>query len=142
MASDESRGAPLTREAMRSVIERLHRLWSTGDLSLIPELYAADFVAHFPAGWEFKGHSGVRGVIESARIAFPDWTETVADIIIEGDKAVSRYVSTGVHKGYFRGQTPTGERIVVDEVSIFRFERGLVAEQWCVFARRESRPEL
>jgi hypothetical protein len=83
MAPDESRGAPPTREAIRSVIERLHRLWSTGDLSLIPELYAADFVAHFPAGWEFKGHLDVREVVESARIAFPDWTETVADIIIE-----------------------------------------------------------
>jgi predicted ester cyclase len=72
---------------------------------------------------------------------FSGWTETVEDIIIEGDKAVSRYASTGVHTGYFRGQAPTGERIVVDEVSIFRFEGGLVAEQWCVFARRESRPE-
>jgi len=127
---------------MRTVVERLHRLWSTGDLSLIPEVYAADFVAHFPAGWEFKGHSGVREVVESARTAFSDWTETVEDIIIEGDKAVSRYVSTGVHTGYFRGQAPTGERIVVDEVSIFRFEGGLVTEQWCVFARQQSRSEL
>ena len=59
-------------------------------------------VAHFPAGWEFGGHSGVREVIESARKAFPDWTETIEDIIIEGDKAVSRYESTGVHKGFFR----------------------------------------
>jgi predicted ester cyclase len=141
MASDQGSNGPPTREAMRSVVERLHRVWSTGDLSLIPRLYAADFVAHFPAGWEIRGHSGVREVIESARNAFPDWTETVEDIIVEGDKAVSRYVSTGVHKGFFRGQAPTGERIVVDEVSIFRFEDGLVAEQWCVFARRESRPE-
>jgi predicted ester cyclase len=74
-----------------------------GDLSLIPELYATDFVAHFPAGWEIRGRSGVREVIESARSAFSDWTETVEDIIIEGDKAVSRYVSTGVHNGYIRG---------------------------------------
>ena len=58
-------------------------------------------VAHFPAGWQFRGHSGVREVIESARKAFPDWTETIEDIIIEGDKAVSRYESTGVHKGFF-----------------------------------------
>jgi predicted ester cyclase len=141
MASGQGSNAPPAREIMRSVLERLHHLWSTGDLSLIPEIYAADFVAHFPAGWEIRGHSGVREVIESARNAFPDWTETIEDIIVEGDKAVSRYVSTGVHKGFFRGQAPTGERIVVDEVSIFRFEGGLVAEQWCVFARRESRPE-
>jgi predicted ester cyclase len=136
MASDQARDALLSREAMISVVERLHRIWSTGDLSLIPEVYAADFVAHFPAGWEFSGRSGVREVIESARNAFPDRTETIEDIIIDGDKAVTRYVSPGVHKGFFRGQAPTGERIVVDEISIFRFEGHRIAEQWCVTSRR------
>ena len=139
MSINQGHNGLATRDAMRTVVERLHRLWSTGDLSLIPEVYSSDFVAHFPAGWEIKGHSGIREVIESARAAFSDWTETIEDIIIEDDKAVTRYVSTGVHTGDFRGQAPTGERIVVDEVSIFRFEEGLVKEQWCVFARRESR---
>lgn len=123
---------------MRNAIERLHHLWSTGDLSVIPDLYAPNFVAHFPFGWEFSGRDGVREVIEDVRRAFSGWTETVEDIIIEGDEAVCRYVSTGVHDGLFRGQPPTGERIVVDEISIFRFEGLLVAEQWCVTSRRPA----
>src|SRR5271165_4890615 len=141
MASDQGRDAPPTREAMRSVVERLHRLWSTGDLSVIPDLYAPNFTAHFPFGWEFNGHSGVREFIEDVRRAFSGWTETVQDIIIEGDKVVCRYVSTGVHDGLFRGQAPTGERIVVDEISIFRFEGPLITEQWCVTSRRPDRSE-
>jgi hypothetical protein len=126
---------------MRSVVERLHRLWSTGDLSLIPDLYAPNFVAHFPFGWEFNGHTGIREAIESVRKAFSDWTETVQDIIIEGDNAVCRYVSTGVHNGLFRDQPPTGEPIVVDEISIFRFEGPLIAEQWCGTSRRPDLSE-
>jgi predicted ester cyclase len=84
-----------------------------------------------------KGHSGVRDAIERVRGAFPDWTETVEDIIIEGDKAVTRYVSTGVHKGPFFDLAPTGERVRLNEISIFRVQNGLVAEQWCLTDRTE-----
>jgi len=120
---------------MKNLVERLHLLWSTGDLSAIPNLYAADFVGHMPQGGqysEFKGHSGVREVIEWVRSAFPEWTETVEDIIIEGDKVVTRYSSTGVHKGPFIGLAPTGKHVRINEISIFRLQNGLVAEQWCL----------
>ena len=103
MASDQARDAPLSREAMIGVVERLHRTWSRGDLSVIADLYAPNFTARFPFGWEFNGRSGVREAIEDVRRAFSGWTETIQDIIIEGDKAVCRYVSTGVHKGFFSG---------------------------------------
>ena len=80
----------MTRNEMKDVVERLHRVWNTGELSAIPEIYAPDFIGHFPAAsplGELRGHSGVRGAIESVRGAFPDWTETIEDIVIEGDKA-------------------------------------------------------
>jgi len=102
----------------------------------------AELYRPFSLCWEFNGHSGVREVIEDVRRAFSGWTETVQDIIVEGDKVVWRYVSTGVHDGLFRGQAPTGERIVMDEISIFRFEGPRIAEQWCVTSRRPGRSAL
>jgi predicted ester cyclase len=128
----------MTRDEMKKLVARLHRLWNTGDLSAISDLYAPDFVGHFPKAsrlGDLKGHSGVRDAIERVRQAFPDWTETVEDIIIDGDKAVTRYVSRGVHNGPFFDLAPTGEHICVNEISIFRVHDGLVAEQWCVTAR-------
>src|SRR6266446_5106884 len=86
--------AAMTRDEMKKLVERLHRFWNTGDLSAISDLYAPDFVGHFPKAsrlGDLKGHSGVRDAIERVRQAFPDWTETVEDIIIDGDKAVTRY---------------------------------------------------
>lgn len=45
------------------MIERLHALWSGGDLGSIPEIYAPDFVAHMPKGWgrsePRNGHDGI-----------------------------------------------------------------------------------
>jgi predicted ester cyclase len=131
----------MTRDDMKKLAERLHRLWNTGDLSAIPDIYAPDFSGHFPTGpsrlGELKGHSGVRDAIKRVREAFPDWTETVEDIIIEGDKVVTRYGSTGTHKGPFFDLPPTGKPVRVNEISIFRVEHGLVAEQWCITHRVE-----
>lgn len=125
----------VTRDAKRQLIERLHSLWSTGDVSIIPQIYLPTFVAHMPKGWdqsEFNGHNGIREAIERIRSAFSEWTETIEDMIVEDDRVVTRYVSTGLHTGLFIGLAPTGKRIRLDEMSIYRLENGLVAEQWCL----------
>lgn len=126
----------MTRDEMTSLIERLCHLWSTDDLSEIENLYTPEFIGHFPGSplGDLKGQSGVRDAIKRVRRAFPNWTETVEDIIVEGDKAVTRYISTGVQKGSFFDLPPTGERVRYTEISIFRMENGRVAEQWCLFA--------
>lgn len=82
-----------------------------------------------PKGWvnsEFNGHSGIREAIERVRNAFSDWTETFEDMIIEGDRVVTRYVPTGMHDGPFIGLAPTGKQSCVDEISIYRSQDGLV----------------
>lgn len=125
----------MTRNEMKSLAERLHRLWSTGDLAEIPNLYTPDFIGHFPKGsplGELQGHIGVKDAIERVRRAFHDFTETIQDIIIDGDKIVTRYVSTGMHNEPFFDFAPTGEPARFDEISILRVSNGLIAEQWCL----------
>ncbi|MBL6454306.1 ester cyclase [Belnapia sp. T6] len=128
----------MTRDDIRRLIEDLHRLWSGGDLADVPRIYAARFAAHMPKGWgagapSRDGHAGIAGAILRLRAAFPDWREEVEDLVIEGDRAAVRYVSTATHTGApFLGAAASGARIRVDEMSIFRIEAGLVAEQWCL----------
>jgi steroid delta-isomerase-like uncharacterized protein len=126
----------MTRDEARALIERLHEIWSTGDVESIQKVYARDFVAHMPKGWgkteSRDGHDGIRHAIERLRKAFPDWCEHIEDILIDGDKAAVRYFSTGTHLGAFEGRPASGRRLSVDELSIFRIERGLVVEQWCL----------
>jgi predicted ester cyclase len=113
-------------------------LWSGGDLAAVPRIYAPDFVAHMPKGWGAgapprNGHDGIAAAILRLRAAFPDWRETIEDLVIEGDRAAVRYVSTATHTGTpFLGVAAAGARIAVDELSIFRVAAGRVAEQWCL----------
>jgi len=124
----------MIREEAKLLIERLHDLWSTGDLSAVPSVYAEDFVAHmsFTSGLgTLRGREGVRNAIQEVRRAVTDFRETVQDLIVEGDKVVTRYVVTGIHSQPFRDVAPTGQPIRVEEISIYRVRDGLVAEQWC-----------
>jgi predicted ester cyclase len=125
----------MTREEKQQLVEQLHALGNSGDLAAIPEVYAPDFDAHMPKGWdvsEFRGHEGVRHAVQHIRSAFSDWHETIIDMVIEQDQVVTRYVSRGTHHGPFLGLAPTEKRVEVEEISICRLVWGKVAEQWCL----------
>jgi steroid delta-isomerase-like uncharacterized protein len=120
----------------RDVVRRLHELWTTGDPDAATEVYAEDFVAHFPASGELperRGVDGVRSGIRRIKTAFPDWREDVDDMVTEGNRVVTRYTSRGTHRGAFWGIAASGRRVELPEISIFRVARGKVAEQWCAF---------
>lgn len=124
----------MTRGDTANLVERLHELWSTGDLAAIPTIYAPDFVAHMSATsglGTLRGHTEVAEAITRVRDAVSGFTETIDDMIIEADKVVTRYIVTGTHTGPIFDAAPTGQSIRVHEISIFRVRGGLIAEQWC-----------
>jgi steroid delta-isomerase-like uncharacterized protein len=124
----------MTIEANKGVVRRLHELWNTGDVAKIPEIFHPDFAGHWPPSSrkpERRGLDEVRAGLLNTRAAFPDWHEHVVDMVAEGDRVVTRYVSTGTHRGDFWGLPPTGARVTVHEMSIYRIAGGKVIEQWC-----------
>jgi C-1 hydroxylase len=75
---------------------------------------------------------GVKKLFDMGLIAFPDWHETVEDIIAEGDKVWVFLSYSGTHKGMFMGLAPTGNRIETKAVDIYRVVNGKLAEYWTV----------
>jgi len=105
-------------------------LWSKGNLTVADELYSPDFVCHFIVGPEWRGLEGIKDVVRSHRTSFPDWHERVDDIIAEDDRVVIRFTSTGTQLGEFQGIPPTGRKVSIQEVAIFRVVDGKIVEQW------------
>ena len=129
----------------RAVIRRLHELWTAGDLEAVDEVYAPEFVGHFPSSShlpERLGPAGVREGIRRIKAAFPDWREDVDEMIAEGNRVVTRYTSRGTHRGEFRGIAPTGRAITVREISIYRIAKGKVTEQWCLLDELDRLQQL
>ena len=119
----------------KKLIIKLHDIWNSNNISAVPEVYSNNVVVHWSKSSENAnslGHVGIRQAITDTLLAFPDWQEKILDIIAEDDKVVTRYVSTGTHMGTYQGIAPTGNKIKVDEISIFCIKNGKVMEQWCL----------
>jgi steroid delta-isomerase-like uncharacterized protein len=101
------------------------------DLSVIPELFADDYVYHSPGSPDVQGPDGLREMLTAYRAAFPDFLQT-ADLLIaaEGDTVVSCWNATGTHEGKFLGIPPTGKRVTFTRVVITRLAGGKVVEDW------------
>lgn len=112
------------------VLRAHHEVWNQGKYDVINEIYAEDYQCHFICGLETVGQEGVREFISDHRKSFPDWTERVMDIVADGDRVVTRYISTGTHEGEFQGIAATGRKITISEVSIHRVLNGKIVEQW------------
>jgi steroid delta-isomerase-like uncharacterized protein len=116
--------------ANKELVRRQHEeVWSQGNIAVIDEICAPDFVGHFPFG-QSGGREELKKRVALHRAAFPDWTEQVEDFVAEGDRIVSRFTSRGTHRGDFRGISPTGRSVTIGEVAIFRIADGRIVEQW------------
>jgi len=112
------------------VVRVVHsEIWSEGRVELINDLFADNFVGHFPAG-TVHGREGVLAQVIAHRTAFPDWTEEVEDTIADRDRVVIRFTSRGTNLGDFLGNPPTRNRVEISEVAIFKLSDGKIVEQW------------
>jgi predicted ester cyclase len=124
---------PTTTEAEnREIVRRLNDdVWQEGKVELIDELYTEDYHEHNAALPEdIHGRDGNREKLAMFHSAFSDITVTTEDLIAEGDKVAVRDRFTAVHDGEFMGAEPTGNRIEVQGMVIYRIEDGKAAEAW------------
>jgi steroid delta-isomerase-like uncharacterized protein len=104
---------------------------NTGDLTLVDELIAPNYVSHYPTGYDFGGGpDDVKQIVTMVRTAFPDVHFTVEDMIAEGNKVVGRWTFRGTHEGDFMGIPPTGRKAAVMGIAIYRIADGKIAEAW------------
>lgn len=123
----------MSPEQTRHLVTAVHAAWSGQGLADLPKILTPDFQCHLPKGWglpDLIGPDAMAAAIRDHRLSFPDWTETITDLIVEGDRAASRFTATATHLGPFEGHAPTGRRISVDEIAFFRLSQGRIAEQW------------
>jgi predicted ester cyclase len=106
---------------------------SSGDLSVVEELLAEDFIEHDEFPGIPAGREGVRQFFEMARAGFPDLRLRVLHLVEEGDVVVGHGLFEGTHEGDFMGVAPTGKRVSVPIADVVRVDGdGLAVEHWGV----------
>jgi predicted ester cyclase len=87
-------------ERNKAIVRRLFdKVWNTGSMDRIEELYTANFVAdHRPYAPLRHRYDAIKGMVQRAHAAFPDYHEELEEMIAEGDKVVVRLTITGTDK--------------------------------------------
>jgi len=108
----ESQGTKDEAEAMREVLSPNYKRWR--------------------AGFEHLGNNardqGFPGPGSYLRNAFPDRTDTIEDVIAEGDMVGMLFRVRGTHKGNFFGIEATSKTLDIHELGVFRLVDGKIVE--------------
>jgi serine phosphatase RsbU (regulator of sigma subunit) len=100
-----------------------------GNLDVADELLAPDFVDHDVIPGKLGGKEDVKRWIAERRASFSDLHFSIEEQIAEGDKVVSRIISSGTHdRNEYRGVAPRGARITMETVNIYRVVEGKIVE--------------
>ena len=119
-------------EANKELIRRYYdEVLNGGDLELLDELAAPDYVENDPFPDQRTGRVGLKDRVTILRTAFTQrWT--VEDVVAEGDKVAARWTSTGTHTGDFMATAATGRAFTVAGVDFYRITDLKMAEHWHV----------
>ncbi len=117
----------------KAVVRRiLSEFWLGGKVGVLDELLAPDCVNYEQSNPELRGKEACKQWAEGVRLAnrqgFPDFDVAIEDLVAEGDRVVKRFVFRGTHTGEFSGIAPTGKRVTMRGISLYRIVDGKVKE--------------
>ena len=124
----------MTTETNKAIVHRyVEEGYNAGNMAVIDELFAADFVVHDPAQPAVRDLQAFKQVIMAQRAAFPDVRTTIEDLVTEGDKVVKRFTVRGTHTGDFNGIPATGKQFTLEGIDILRLAGGKIREIWFAY---------
>ena len=118
-------------EENKALVRRFFAELDKGNLDMIEELVAEDFVDHDPPPFPglASGRAGLRQAAEMFSKATPG-QHVIEDQIAEGDKVATRLRGVGKHEGELAGIPASGNDLDVKAVAIYRIREGKIVEHW------------
>jgi predicted ester cyclase len=124
-------------EQNKALIRRLAAAHNQQDAAAAASCFATNATNH----GHRTGREGMERVYQSLYTAFPDYRWELQLLIAEEEWVTAQIMMTGTHLGIpalpvFGGllheSAPTGKRVVVENIHIYRIDNGLIAEHSAV----------
>jgi predicted ester cyclase len=117
-------------EDNKGLVRRFYEEIDKGNLDVIDELVAEDYLDHNPPPFGFApGREGLKQAFKVFWEATPGY-HRIEDQIAEGDKVVTRLTSFGKHEGDLPGAPRTGNDMEMTSITIHRIANGKLVEKW------------
>jgi steroid delta-isomerase-like uncharacterized protein len=122
----------MTVEENKAIARRIYEIITTGEFDRAEEIVDGEAPDNElrPDDPPAKLIDTFKETFSEAREAFPDLTISIEDVMAEGDRVTARVTMRGTHRGEFQGIAPTGKRVEVRAIDMFRIEDGKIMEHW------------
>src|SRR6266542_2984893 len=122
----------MSTDENKSILRRFSgAIFNEKTLDRADELVAHDYVDHDAVPGQAPGLEGAKQKWAMFFSAVPDTRVAIQDMLAEGDRVVVRWTGEGTQHGTLMGVPPTGRRILIGGISIYRLAAdGKVAEDW------------
>jgi predicted ester cyclase len=119
----------LSAEENKTIIRKFIDAYNNRKLDIFEELVAPNYVDHTH---QQQGRDNFKQLFALAFEGFPDWHETIQDMIAEGEWVWVKVTATGTHTGSWNlfgvPLSPTGNKVTLPMVFFFRVVEGKLVE--------------
>ena len=117
--------------SVNAIKDLVHRLYSEmlHDPFSAEKFIGPDYIDH-NSEQDGRGPDVFRAHLAALRHTFPDLSVKIEDIIVEGDKVVTRVSGSGTHAGTWMDIEATGSVIQLKGINIDRVVDGYIVEHW------------
>jgi steroid delta-isomerase-like uncharacterized protein len=119
----------MTRDEIQALFARRENDWRRHDAAALAADHHAGCVVVSPTGGVLEGRDAIEHVYQVWFTAFPDLACIHEDLIVDDDRVAALCRVAGTHGGEFFGVPPTGRRMEISAVFIYRLEDGLIVHE-------------
>jgi len=119
----------MTRDEILSLFSRREAAWRNRDATALAADHHPQGVVVSPTGGVLEGREAIERIYRVWLTAFPDLVFLHEDVIIDDDRVAVLCRVAGTHGGEFFGVSPTGRRVEIAAVFVYRFENDLIVHE-------------
>jgi steroid delta-isomerase-like uncharacterized protein len=122
----------MSTEQNKAIVRRFLEDYTS---AVVDDLLVPNYIHHDPSlpPEMQRGRDAYKQINTMFRVAFPDLTVTVEDLVAEGNKVAARWIWGGTQQGEMMGIPPTNKHVTATGTSIHRVAEGKIVESWFNF---------
>lgn len=123
--------AAIARGENRALIRRYYEeLWNAWNLGVADEIISPEITFRGSLAVTVRGLQGFKEYVLLVRNAFPDFHNTIEEMIAEGDRVAARLTYRATHRGELMGIAPTGREVTYAGAAHFQIRAGKIVAGW------------
>lgn len=115
------------------VLRMTEEFYNKGNIESAGQFFAGAYVHHEPASPHVTDLAGLKESLRTKLAAFPDLHVKIDELLAEGDRVTKRWTLHATHTADLGGLPPTGRRITLSGIDLFRLADGKIVECWLAY---------